>query len=72
MRDVPARSGVRLPHDDVHENLLSLWRPVRRKDASVEAQDTSRISWLVLFRRRPALSVTVTMSSMRTPNRPGR
>jgi hypothetical protein len=35
-------------------------------------QDTIRISWLVLFRRRPPSSVTVTMSSMRTPKRPGR
>jgi hypothetical protein len=38
----------------------------------VRLQDTIRISWLVLFRRRPASSVTVTMSSMRTPKRSGR
>ncbi len=35
-------------------------------------QVTIRISWLVLLSRRPPSSVTVTMSSMRTPNRPGR
>ena len=38
----------------------------------VRLQDTIRISWLVLFRRRPPSSVTVTMSSMRTPKRSGR
>ena len=38
----------------------------------VRFQDTIRISWLVLFRRRPPSSVTVTMSSMRTPKRSGR
>ena len=38
----------------------------------VRLQDTIRISWLVLFRRRPPSSVTVTMSSIRTPKRSGR
>jgi transposase len=38
----------------------------------VRLQDTIRISWLVLFRRRPPPSVTVTMSSIRTPKRSGR
>ena len=33
---------------------------------------TIRISRLVLFRRRPPSSVATTMSSMRTPKRPGR
>lgn len=31
-----------------------------------------RISWLVLFRRRPPSLVTVTMSSIRTPKRSGK
>ena len=35
-------------------------------------QATMCISWLVLLSRRPPSSVTVTMSSMRTPKRPGR
>ena len=38
----------------------------------VRLQDTIRISWVVLFRRRPPSSVTVTMSSIRTPKRSGR
>ncbi len=38
----------------------------------VRLQDTIRISWSVLFRRRPPSSVTVTMSSIRTPKRSGR
>ena len=35
-------------------------------------QATIRSSWLVLFRRRPPSSVATTMSSIRTPKRPGR
>jgi hypothetical protein len=34
-------------------------------------QATIRSSWLVLFTRRPPSSVTVTMSSISTPNRSG-
>jgi hypothetical protein len=34
--------------------------------------ETTRMSRLVLFSRRPPSSVTVTMSSIRTPKRPGR
>lgn len=36
------------------------------------AQETTRIAWSVSFSRRPPDAVTVTMSSIRTPNRPGR
>jgi len=38
----------------------------------VRAQCTMRSSWGVVLRRRPPSSVTVTMSSIRTPKRPGR
>ena len=44
--------------------------PVGLAGAYVEA--TIRISREVLFRRRPPSSVTVTMSSIRTPKRPAR
>jgi hypothetical protein len=39
---------------------------------AVRAQCTIRSSWGVVFSRRPPSSVTVTMSSIRTPKRPGR
>ena len=55
----------------------SLWRPptiedVQRTCSARRRYSTIAISWGVRLSRRPPSAVTVTMSSMRTPNRPGR
>jgi hypothetical protein len=58
----PHPPGVNLTGCDVTRNLEAL-----RLNYS-----TTRSPWSVLFSRRPPSSVTVTMSSMRTPNLPAR
>src|SRR3954464_4195965 len=65
-----ARPSARRTQRQVHEGPAR--HPVRVRAPRASGQDTIAISWLVLFRRRPPSAVTVTMSSMRTPKRPGR
>ncbi|GAA0489818.1 hypothetical protein GCM10010361_63900 [Streptomyces olivaceiscleroticus] len=67
----PAASPRRLPASP-HPTAECLSRPPRRQPGENGYYPTIPISRAVLFNRRPPVSVHVTMSSIRTPKRPGR
>lgn len=59
---------------DIAVNQISVKQPKTAANRTIvyAGYSTIAISRDVVFRRRPPSSVTVTMSSMRTPKRPGR
>ena len=64
--------GRQILVEDPAGNPVELFQPTRSEARLGYGYATIRNSRVELFSRRPPASVTVTMSSMRTPKRPGR